>query len=42
MRKNPHIEFNLEKLQHNVTTIYNMCAAKGNDIIFYFNIFSTV
>lgn len=33
MRKNPRIEFNLEKLQHNVTTIYNMCAAKGIDIV---------
>ena len=28
MRKNPRIEFNQEKLQYNVTTIYNMCAAK--------------
>lgn len=33
MRKNPRIEFNLEKLQHNVTTIYDMCAAKGIDIV---------
>ena len=33
MRKNPRIEFDLEKLQHNVTTIYKMCAAKGIDIV---------
>lgn len=33
MRKNPRIEFNLRKLQHNVTTIYNMCAAKGVEIV---------
>lgn len=33
MRKNPRIEFNLEKLQQNVTTIYNMCAAKGIKIV---------
>jgi len=33
MRKNPRIEFNLGKLQHNVTTIYNMCAAKGVEIV---------
>ncbi len=33
MRKNPRIEFNLEKLQHNVATIYNMCAAKEIDIV---------
>ena len=30
MRKNPRIEFNLEKLQHNVTTIYHMCAASSD------------
>ncbi len=33
MRKNPRIEFNLEKLQHNVTKIYTMCATKGVEII---------
>lgn len=33
MRKNPRIVFNLGKLQHNVTTIYNMCAAKGVEIV---------
>lgn len=33
MRKNPRIEINLGKLQHNVTTIYNMCAAKGVKIV---------
>ena len=33
MKKNPRIEFNLEKLQHNVATICNMCATKGINIV---------
>jgi predicted amino acid racemase len=33
MRKNPRIEFNIGKLQPNVTTIYNMCAAKRVEIV---------
>ncbi len=33
MRKNPRLEINLRKLHHNVTTVYNMCAAKGIEIV---------
>ena len=33
MKKNPRLEINLSKLQQNVTTIFNMCAAKGVEVV---------
>ncbi|MDX2494896.1 MAG: alanine/ornithine racemase family PLP-dependent enzyme [Desulfuromusa sp.] len=32
MRKNPRLEISLSKLHQNVTTIFNLCAAKGVDV----------
>jgi len=33
MRKNPRIEFDLKKLQHNVATICTMCSSRGIEIV---------
>ena len=33
MRKNPRLEISLSKLQQNVTTIFNMCATKGVEVV---------
>lgn len=33
MKKNPRLEFDLGKLQQNVTTIFNLCMAKGIEVI---------
>ncbi len=33
MRKNPRIELNLNKLRQNIATIYNLCAAKGVEVV---------
>ncbi|MCF6266461.1 MAG: alanine/ornithine racemase family PLP-dependent enzyme [Desulfuromusa sp.] len=33
MRKNPRLEINLRKLQQNVATVFNLCAAKGVEVV---------